>query len=262
LTRTAKGLRNNVTPGSEDLSIKIDQTKHGRIPQHVAIIMDGNGRWAKKRHKPRIFGHKAGAKAIREVVEIADDLGVEYLTLYAFSTENWRRPKDEVSGLMSLFEEQIRKELGELDRRNAQIHVIGRMDEIPQRTRNAFMEAQERTRENTGLKFYIAINYSGRSEILDAVKGYCTAVDSGDENRELDENVFEDYLYTTGVPDPELLIRTSGERRISNFLLWQIAYSEIVITEKYWPEFKKNDFIEAVAEFQTRKRRFGGLDEE
>jgi undecaprenyl diphosphate synthase len=262
LTRTAKGLRDNVTPGSEDLSIKIDQLKHGIIPQHVAIIMDGNGRWAKKRHKPRIFGHKAGAKAIREVVEIADDLGVEYLTLYAFSTENWRRPKDEVSGLMNLFEEQIRKELGELDRRNAQIHVIGRTAEIPQRTRNAFTEAEERTKENTGLKFYIAINYSGRSEIMDAVKSYCAAVSDGEEKRDLDENVFEDYLYTAGVPDPELLIRTSGERRISNFLLWQIAYSEIVITEKYWPEFKKNDFIEAVAEFQTRKRRFGGLDEE
>ncbi|MBI4734433.1 MAG: isoprenyl transferase [Rubrobacteridae bacterium] len=232
------------------------------VPQHVAIIMDGNGRWARKRKKPRIFGHRAGAKAIREVVEISDELGVEYLTLYAFSRENWRRPKEEVKGLMGLFEETIRKEIVELSQKNVRIKVLGRIEELPGRTREAFEEAQERTKSNTGLKFNIALNYGGRAEIVEAVKAYCEAVKKGSETQELTEDIFEKYLYTSDIPDPALLIRTSGEKRVSNFLLWQIAYSEIVITEKLWPDFKKIDFIEAVNEFQQRKRRFGGLDEE
>lgn len=248
--------------GSEDLFLEIEKIKAGILPEHVAIIMDGNGRWAKKRKMPRITGHRAGAKAIREVVEIAHEIGIKYLTLYAFSTENWRRPKEEVMGLMSLFEEKIRKELEELDQKSVRIRVIGRIDELPAKTRTAFQNAQERTKNNSGLVFNIAMSYSGRAEIIDAVKAYMADVEKGKQTRELDEEIFAKYLYTSDIPDPALLVRTSGERRVSNFLLWQIAYSEIVITKKLWPDFKKYDFVDAVAEFQKRKRRFGGLDKE
>jgi undecaprenyl diphosphate synthase len=262
LIRSRQGLRDKEKTDSEVLSIEIAKVKKGIIPEHVAIIMDGNGRWAKKRRKPRISGHRAGAKAIREVVEIAHELGVKYLTLYAFSKENWRRPKEEVTGLMSLFEEKIRRELDELDKKGVRIRVIGRIDELPARTREAFLTAQERTKNNTGLVFNIALSYSGRAEIVDAVKAYCDAIEKSGRTTEINEEIFAKYLYTSYMPDPALLIRTSGEQRISNFLLWQIAYSEIFITEKLWPDFKKMDFVGAVAEFQTRKRRFGGLNEE
>lgn len=260
MIRNRFGLRGAKSKTREDLSI--EEVKKGAVPRHVAIIMDGNGRWAKQRRQPRIMGHRAGAKAIRRAVEAATKLGVGYLTLYAFSTENWSRPQEEVMGLMQLFEEQLRKEIDELDDQGVRIRVLGRLDEIPEKTRNAFIDAIERTKGNTTLNLNIALNYSGRVEILDAVNSLCKAVAEGKETSEIDEEKFSRYLYTSDIPDPELLIRTSGELRISNFLLWQIAYTEIWITEKFWPDFEEDDLARAIADFQTRKRRFGGLDKD
>ncbi|MHB8842063.1 MAG: isoprenyl transferase [Candidatus Aquicultor sp.] len=260
MAKIGLGLRGKIHKSGEDLSI--EEIKKGLIPRHVAVIMDGNGRWAKKRRQPRLAGHRAGAKAIRSIVEIATEVGVEYLTLYTFSTENWRRPQDEVLGLMELFEEQLEKDLDELDRQGVKIGVIGRLDEVRESTRNAFQRAIERTKDNAKLNLIIALNYSGRAEILDTAKALCAAVKEGKETSDFDEEIFSRYMYTSNIPDPELLIRTSGEMRISNFLLWQIAYAEIWITDKLWPDFSKKDFVQAIAEFQTRRRRFGGLDED
>jgi len=260
LAKIGLGLRGKVHKSGGDLSM--EEVKKGIIPQHVAVIMDGNGRWAKKRRQPRLAGHRAGAKAIRGIVEIATEVGVEYLTLYTFSTENWRRPQEEVLGLMQLFEEQLEKDLDELDRQGVKIRVIGRLDEVRESTRNAFLRAVERTKDNSKLNLIIALNYSGRAEILDTAKALCAAVKEGKETSDFDEEIFSRYMYTSNIPDPELLIRTSGEMRISNFLLWQIAYAEIWITDKLWPDFSKKDFIQAIADFQTRRRRFGGLDED
>jgi undecaprenyl diphosphate synthase len=223
--------------------------------------MDGNGRWASKRKLPRLAGHKAGSNAIRRVIEIATEIGVEYLTLYTFSTENWKRPKDEVTGLMSLFEEQLAKETDELDRQGVRIRVLGRMAELPDSTRKAFADAIEKTKGNSRLNLNLALNYSGRAEIVDAANALCEAIRTGKEKPDITEEMFARYVYTSGMPDPELLIRTSGELRVSNFLLWQIAYSELWITEKLWPDFTKDDFLQAVAEYKQRKRRFGGLVE-
>ncbi len=254
------GLRRKVEKSGEGFSI--ENIKKGEIPRHVAIIMDGNGRWAKQKGKPRIAGHRAGAKAIRQVIEVAPEVGVEYLTLYTFSTENWRRPKQEVSGLMRLFEEQLSKEIDELDSKGVRIRVIGRIEGLPNSTRAAFLKAQERTKDNKTLNLNIALNYSGRAEIVDAARAICKAAKEGKENLDFSEEIFAQYMYTSDIPDPELLIRTSGEFRVSNFLLWQIAYAEIWITDKLWPDFNKQDFLEAIADFQTRRRRFGGLDED
>jgi undecaprenyl diphosphate synthase len=246
-------------PG-EDLSI--EEIKKGGVPRHVAIIMDGNGRWAKERKLPRSAGHRAGAKATRQVVEIAPEIGVEYLTLYSFSTENWKRPKKEVSFLMRLFEEQLKKEIDELDERGVRIRVIGRLEELPKSTRNAYLEAIERTKDNRTLNLNLALNYSGRVEIVDAARAICDAIRDGRESANFNEEIFSRYMYTSDMPDPELLIRTSGELRISNFLLWQIAYTEIWVTKKFWPDFTKSDFLQAVADFKKRKRRYGGLSED
>lgn len=232
-----------------------------RVPRHVAIIMDGNGRWAAKRGLPRLAGHRAGARAIREVVELAPQIGVEYLTLYTFSMENWRRPKDEVSGLMSLFEEMLEREIDELDSQNVQIRVIGRLDELPLSTKVKFEESVVRTAKNAGLKLLIALNYSGRAEIIDAVKSLlekCKAGEIGVEH--LSEEQISSELYTAGVPDPDLVIRTSGELRISNFLLWQIAYAEFWVSDTLWPDFGRIDFLQAIYDFQQRRRRFGRSD--
>lgn len=239
----------------------IEEIKKEEVPKHVAIIMDGNGRWASKRRLPRLAGHRAGAKAIRQVIEIAPEVGVEYLTLYTFSTENWRRPKEEVSGLMQLFEEQLAREIDELDERGVRIRVLGRLDELPKSTRDGFLRAVERTKNNKTLNLNIALNYSGRAEIIDAARAVCSAINEGRESADFNEEIFSQYMYTSDIPDPELLIRTSGELRVSNFLLWQIAYTEIWITEKLWPDFTKNDFVKAIADFKKRKRRFGSLDE-
>jgi undecaprenyl diphosphate synthase len=205
------------------------------------------------------MGHRAGAKTIRRVVEAAPKIGIEYLTLYAFSTENWIRPKEEVVGLMQLFEEQLRQDIDELDTEGVRILTIGGMDGVPDGTRKAFENAAERTKDNTTLTLVVAINYSGRAEIVDAVRAICNEALEGNKIPEIDEENFSHYLYTSNIPDPELLIRTSGELRISNFLLWQIAYAEFWVTETLWPDFTEADLVEAVADFQTRKRRFGGL---
>lgn len=246
------GLRKKRTESEDFL---LNKVKSGDVPKHIAIIMDGNGRWAAKRGLPRLAGHRAGVTAIREIIEIAPRVGVEYLTLYTFSVENWRRPKDEVTGLMSLFEEILRKEIDELHKNGVRLGVIGRYNELPESTRRQFDLGIEKTAGNDGLKLLIALNYSGRAEIVDAVK---KIIDDRSAADSVNEEAIAANLYTAGIPDPDLVIRTSGEMRISNLLLWQIAYSEIWVTDILWPDFRKIDFLEAIDDFQKRKRRFGG----
>jgi undecaprenyl diphosphate synthase len=230
-----------------------------RTPNHVAIIMDGNGRWAAKRGLPRIAGHSAGAKAVREMIASAIELGISYLTIYSFSSENWNRPADEVSGLMSLFVEVLERELGNLERMNVRVVVIGAMDALPPATSAAFGRVVDRTADNSGLTLVVALNYGARSEIAQAARSIARDVAAGDLDPEsVDETLFASRLYTTGIPDPDLLIRTSGELRLSNFLLWQIAYSELWVTATLWPDFGRTDLLRAVVEYQKRERRFGG----
>lgn len=233
-----------------------------RIPEHVAVIMDGNGRWAKKRALNRLRGHKAGIEAVRETIRCASDLGVRYLTIYSFSTENWKRPEDEVVGLMDLFAKTMLAEVDGLSKENVRVMTIGDLGILPVDTRNAFSEAWEKTRDNTGMTLVVAVNYGARQEILHAVKA-CTdravAAKEAGEAFDLTEELFENGLYTADIPDPDLLIRTSGEMRISNFLLWQIAYSEFVCTDVLWPDFDRYEFLRCLLEFQSRDRRFGGV---
>ncbi|MFD2171323.1 isoprenyl transferase [Tumebacillus lipolyticus] len=230
------------------------------VPNHVAIIMDGNGRWAKRRGLPRIAGHRAGMQAVKEITTAADDIGVKVLTLYAFSTENWKRPTDEVDFLMRLPEEFLRLELETLMKRNCQIRILGYIDRLPEHTRKVVQDAERKTKDNTGLILNIALNYGSRSEILHAVKKIAQDVVDGTlAVDEIDEQVMERSLLTDGLPDPDLLIRTSGEVRLSNFLLWQSAYTEFWFTDMFWPDFKREDFFHAIREFQGRGRRFGGL---
>jgi len=229
------------------------------IPQHVAIIMDGNGRWAKRRGLPRIAGHRAGVKAAEDAMRSAKSLGVKILTLYTFSTENWKRPKREVSALFKLLENYLDREGDKLNKNNIKLQVIGRLHELPESLRAKISEQIGKTKNNTGLILNLALNYGARSEITDAARNIAKDVKGGSLGIEdIDEELFSGYLYTKGQPDPDLLIRTSGESRISNFLLWQIAYSEICISEKLWPDFKKEDFKKCVLEYQMRERRFGG----
>lgn len=231
------------------------------IPKHVAIIMDGNGRWAKERKLPRIEGHRAGAESVRSVVRAAGELGIEYLTLYAFSSENWSRPKAEVNALMRLLKFFLRKEVEELNQNNVRLLTIGNTEELPEKVQKELRLACEKTSANTGLKLILALNYGARREILDAVKKYADDVVHHRLNgHALDEKIFSSYLHTAEFPDPDLLIRTSGEQRISNFLLWQISYAEIVVMKLYWPDFRRSHLEEAIQEFQKRKRRFGGID--
>jgi undecaprenyl diphosphate synthase len=230
------------------------------VPQHVAIIMDGNGRWATGRGLPRVAGHQEGVKAARAVVRAADQVGLRFLTLYAFSTENWNRPEDEVSTLMKLLEESIYRELPELMERRVRLRVIGRSGGVPQPVRRGIERVVEETRHNTGLTLLMAFNYGGRDELVDAFRALARRVASG----ELGPDVITEAdvgraLYTVGIPDPDLLIRTSGEMRVSNFLLWQIAYTELWVTPTLWPDFGPIDLYRAVADFQGRKRRFGGV---
>ncbi|MFH0947556.1 MAG: isoprenyl transferase [Elusimicrobiota bacterium] len=224
------------------------------IPKHIAIIMDGNGRWAKKRGLPRLYGHHAGMKSVREIVIAANDIGVGVLTLYAFSTENWNRPKSEIKGLFGLLKLFIKKELGRLHKNNVKVNIIGRLSELPIDIVKLVEEAMEKTSKNTGMILNIALNYGGRQEIVDAVNKIIT----DGTHKKVDEKIFEKYLYTTNLPSPDLIIRTSGESRISNFLLWQSAYSEFYMTSILWPDFKKKNLIEAIDEYQKRNRRFGG----
>ncbi|MDO8886485.1 isoprenyl transferase [Candidatus Oleimmundimicrobium sp.] len=256
--RLTKSLRLISLKKSEDFFLK--QINDEKIPVHVAIIMDGNGRWAKARRLPRIAGHRAGTKVVHQIVEVAAELDVKYLTLYAFSVENWQRPKSEVSALMGLFDKMLAKEIKELHESNVKFIAIGRLNELSQRLQKTIEKAMRLTEKNTGLILNIAINYSGRVEIIDCVKQIAKKVDRKElEPDKINEETIINNLYVPGAPDPELLIRTGGERRVSNFLLWQIAYSEFWITPVLWPDFKKINFLKAIYEFQLRERRFGGL---
>lgn len=243
-----------------DKLIGFDDIDFGNIPQHVAIIMDGNGRWAKTKGLPRVAGHRAGMNAIREITQVANKLGIKVLTLYAFSTENWKRPETEVKFLMDLPQEFLLKDIEQLVKNNVQIKVIGFDDKLPEHTLNAVKEAEERTKQNTGLILNFALNYGSRYEIINAIKSIVEDIDNNNITKDsINEEIFSSYLLTNNYPDPDLLIRTSGEQRISNFLLWQLAYSELWFTPVYWPEFDQSVFLEAIYEYQQRRRRFGGL---
>lgn len=232
-------------------NIDIDSKK---IPKHIAIIMDGNGRWAKKLKLPRIAGHKQGAENVSNIVEIAGKIGVKYLTLYTFSVENWRRPESEVNALMDLFEKVLSKKIELLVKNGVRLNIIGDLDAVRKTTREKFLSAIEKTKNNEGLVLTIALNYGGRDDIVRAVNKIIK-----DGVDKVDEHTMSKNLDTAGLPDPELLIRTSGEARISNFLLWQIAYSEVFFSKTLWPDFKEKDLLEAIGDFQKRERRFGGL---
>jgi len=226
------------------------------VPAHVAVIMDGNGRWARKRGLPRTAGHRAGMKALKAVVRAAPELGIRYLTVYAFSTENWKRPTEEVGFLMDLMTEMMKREIRELHGAGVRIRILGDLSAIPEKTLQAVREGVELTRDNTGLQLNIAFNYGGRQEILSAVR---TALDRSPGPEEITEDYFSRLLYTGDIPDPDLVIRTSGELRISNFLLWQIAYAELYVTDVLWPDFGREDLVLALQDYQARGRRFGGI---
>jgi undecaprenyl diphosphate synthase len=242
-------------PGSPEEALA-RQVNFEQLPAHVAIIMDGNGRWAARRHLPRVEGHRAGIGAVRDVVETSARLGIDVLTLYAFSVENWKRPEAEVSTLMALLKRYLRLELGTLLGNNIRFQVIGRQQDLAADIQDELADAVDRTAKNDGLTFNIALNYGGRAEIVDAAR---RLVASGIAPAEIDERRFADFLYTSGQPDPDLLIRTSGEMRISNFLLWQIAYAEIWVTDTLWPDFRAPHLLQAILEYQKRDRRYGGL---
>jgi len=226
------------------------------LPAHIAIIMDGNGRWAAQRHLPRVEGHRAGIESVRDVVETSARLGIDVLTLYAFSIENWKRPRAEVATLMMLLKRYIRLELSTLLKNNIRFQVVGRSDELSPDVQDELAAGIRQTAGNSGMLFNIALNYGGRAEIVDAAR---RAIAAGVRPDDLDERRFSEFLYTAGQPDPDLLIRTSGEMRISNFLLWQIAYSEIWVTETLWPDFRRRDLLQAVVAYQKRDRRYGGI---
>jgi undecaprenyl diphosphate synthase len=242
-------------PGDPDAALA-RQVAYDRLPAHVAIIMDGNGRWASQRHLPRVEGHRAGIEAVRDTVECAARLGIKVLTLYAFSVENWKRPKSEVSTLMLLLKRYLRSELSTLLRNDIRFGVIGRSQELAPDIQAELREAIARTASNRGMLFNIALNYGGRAEIVDAAR---RAIESGVRPEDLDETRFASFLYTAGQPDPDLMIRTSGEMRVSNYLLWQIAYAEIYVTETLWPDFRRHHLLEAVLAYQKRERRYGGI---
>lgn len=251
-----KDLEGFIKPGSreEELAEKIDFL---HLPRHVAVIMDGNGRWAKQRGLPRAEGHRAGSKSVRELVETALRLGIPFLSLYAFSKENWKRPKREVTTLWRLLEDYLRKEDKVLLENKIRLKVIGQFHDLPEKVKRELGRVMELTRDFDRLTVLLALNYSGRAEIVDAVKHMLAS--PGFNVDDLDEQEFSRHLYTARIPDPDLLIRTSGELRISNFLLWQLAYTEIWVTEKYWPDFRKGDFLKAVIAYQQRERRFGDI---
>jgi undecaprenyl diphosphate synthase len=245
-----------ISPGSAEEALA-RQVDFDRLPSHVAIIMDGNGRWAAKRHLPRVEGHRAGIDAVRDAVETSARLGIRVLTLYAFSVENWKRPRAEVSTLMTLLKRYLRLELDTLLRNQIRFRVIGRPDELAPDVREELARAAERTAGNAGMQFNIALNYGGRAEIVDAAR---RLIESGVAASDVDEKRLADCLYTAGQPDPDLLIRTSGEMRVSNFLLWQIAYAEIWVTDTLWPDFRRGHLLEAVVAYQKRDRRYGGIE--
>jgi undecaprenyl diphosphate synthase len=233
------------------------------LPRHIAIIMDGNGRWAKQRGLPRVAGHNEGINSVREVTRECGNLGIKVLTLYTFSVENWSRPKSEVSALMTLLLHTIRNEIDELHKNNVRLTLIGHLTDLPDDPLKGLMEGVEKTSQNTGLNLNLALSYGGRVEILDATRAIAKDVLEGRIGLDdIDEKLFSDYLYTRGMPDPDLLIRTSGELRISNFLLWQMAYTEIYVTETFWPDFRNKELLLAIREYQKRERRFGKTSEQ
>jgi undecaprenyl diphosphate synthase len=244
-----------IPPGSPDETLA-RQVNFDHLPAHIAIIMDGNGRWAAQRHLPRVEGHRAGIDSVRDVVETSARLGIGVLTLYAFSVENWKRPKAEVATLMMLLKRYIRLELSTLLKNNIKFRVIGRAEELAPDVQDELEIGVRQTAANTGMLFNIALNYGGRAEIVDAARRVLSAKMNPED---LDEKRFAEFLYTANQPDPDLLIRTSGEMRVSNFLLWQIAYSEIWVTETLWPDFRRRDLLEAVVAYQKRERRYGGI---
>ncbi len=234
--------------------------KNVKIPGHIAIIMDGNGRWAKKRNLPRVFGHKEGAKSVREITETCAKIGVEYLTLYAFSTENWKRPENEIKFLMGLLKDYLDKEKKTLIKNNIRFKVIGDKTKLPVEITKRIEGVEKLTEKNSSLTLVLALNYGARDEILNAVKNIAKDIKNSkiDANK-ITENLFKNYLYTKDIPDPDLLIRTSGEMRVSNFLLWQLAYTEIYVTKTLWPDFRKKQLLKAIYDFNKRERRFGGI---
>jgi undecaprenyl diphosphate synthase len=248
---------------STDRKIQEELKRSGEIPTHIAIIMDGNGRWAKRRGLPRVAGHREGVKSVRDVVEACAQLGVKYLTLFAFSTENWRRPKEEIDTLMKLLIKTLRSETEKLHKNDIKLMAIGDIDSLPKEVRKELKEAMEKTKNNKRMVLNLALSYSGRWEIIEAVKEIARDVKKGKVKiEEIDDKLFSNYLKTAGIPDPDLLIRTSGELRISNFLLWQIAYTELYITDCLWPDFRRKHLYEAIRDYQRRERRFGMTSEQ
>lgn len=255
-------LKDNIAERNTPERALLDSLDLSRLPRHVAVIMDGNGRWAKQRRLPRVEGHRAGIVAVRSTVETAARLELEALTLYAFSTENWKRPRLEVMTLMALLKEYLRRELATLLRNDIAFRVVGRMDGLDATVVKALRDALKKTAHCRGMVFNIALNYSGRAELVDAARSLAEDVRAGRLNpQDIDEGALAGRLYTAGLPDPDLLIRTSGEMRISNYLLWQIAYAEIHVTPTLWPDFRTRHFLEALVEFQKRERRYGGVIE-
>lgn len=243
-----------------DLKQQIDLQ---RLPQHIAVIMDGNGRWAKEKGKPRIYGHQSAIQSVRDVAEASAELGIDFVTLYAFSTENWNRPAMEVTGLMSLLAKTIKEEVKTLNNNNIKLNAIGDLTRLPKANYELLMQAIDDTKNNSRMTLTLALSYSGRWELTDAMKRMAQAVANGQlKPDDISQETISSYLATAGMPDPELLIRTSGEERISNFLLWQLAYSELYFTNKLWPDFRKPDLYEAILDYQHRERRFGKTSEQ
>ncbi len=243
-----------------ELKERIDKNK---IPVHIAVIMDGNGRWARQQGKSRVMGHQHGVTAVREVTEAAAEMGVKYLTLFAFSTENWQRPREEVNALMSLLVNTLNSEIETLRKNNIALHAIGNLESLPGDVRDKLMKTVEDTSGNDGMKLVLALSYSARWEIIHAARQIARAVKNGElDPGQIDEERFAQALQTYDIPDPDILIRTSGEYRISNFLLWQIAYTELYFTRKFWPDIRKEDLYEAIVDFQQRERRFGRISEQ
>ena len=233
------------------------------VPKHIAIIMDGNGRWARGKTLPRIAGHREGVNSVREITRVCGEIGVQYLTLYTFSIENWKRPAAEVSALMTLLLRTINKEVKGLHKNNVKFDIIGDLEKLPVSTKNSLQKGADLTAKNTGLTLSLALNYGSRQEIIEAVQKIVIKVKNGSLNSdEIDENIFSDYLYTKGIPDPDLMIRTSGESRLSKFLLWQSAYTEIYMTDTFWPEFREKELMKAVKDYQSRERRFGKVSDQ
>ncbi|MBM7854426.1 undecaprenyl diphosphate synthase [Desulfohalotomaculum tongense] len=246
--------------GVKDADRLMQAIDRERLPKHIAIIMDGNGRWAQRRGMPRPYGHKAGVESLRDIVKVCNQLKIPVLTVYAFSTENWKRPREEVNALMDLLVQYVYQEIDDLDQNKVQVRAIGRIHKLPEKCRRAVAFARERTADNDGLIFNLALNYGGRSELVDATRAIAKKVLAQQISVEnIDEQLISSHLYTAGLPDPDLLIRPSGDFRISNFLIWQLAYTEFWLTDVMWPDFRREDLLRAICDYQNRERRFGGL---